>query len=40
MNNNLLSDINLDKLNIKDLALLLEILNDINPKPKEEIEVI
>ncbi len=40
MNNNLLSDINLDKLNIKDLTLLLEVLIDINPTPKEEIEVI
>ena len=40
MNSNVLSDMNLDKLNIKDLVLLLEILNDINPKPKEEIEVI
>jgi hypothetical protein len=38
----LLKDLNLNKLNIKDLTLLLEIINEIEPKnsSKEEIEVI
>ncbi len=41
MNDNILSDLNLQKLNIKDLTLLLEILEELNPNKKsEEIEVI
>ena len=34
---NILNEIDLEKLNIKDLALLLKLLNDIK---KEEVEVI
>ena len=43
MDNDIINDLNLDKLNIKDLALLLEIVNEINPNnsnSNEEIEVI
>ncbi len=41
MNDNILNDLNLQKLNIKDLTLLLEILEELNPNKKsEEIEVI
>ena len=37
--NNILKDFDIDKLNIKDLTLLLEILNKINIKDND-IEVI
>ncbi len=37
MNDDVIKDINLKKLNIKDLELLLEILNEVT---NEEIEVI
>ena len=40
MNNNLINDLNLEKFNIKDLTLLLKILNEINSTKDEEIEVI
>jgi len=41
MNDNILNNLNLEKLNIKDLTLLLKIIEEIQPdKPNEEIEVI
>ena len=42
MDDSILNDINLEKLNIKDLTLLLEIINEIEPvsEDTEEIEVI
>ena len=44
MNDSIFNDLNLDKLNIKDLTLLLEILNEVEPSStppiEEEIEVI
>lgn len=41
MENNIINELNLKKLNIKDLTILLEILNTININSnKDDIEVI
>lgn len=40
LDTNLLNDLNLENLNIKDLTLFLTILNDLETLPIEEIEVL
>ncbi len=40
MNEDLINDLNLNKLTIKDLALLLEIIEEFESLQEEEIEVI
>jgi len=40
MNDELIPDLNLNKLNIKDLTLLLDIIEDFDSHKEEEIEVI
>lgn len=40
MNNELIPDLNLSKLNIKDLTLLLDIIEDFESNKEEEIEVL
>ena len=41
MNNELIPDLNLSKLNIKDLTLLLDIIEDFeSSQEEEEIEVL
>ena len=40
MIDNSVTDIDLEKLNIKDLALLLKIVEEITPKTSDEVEVI
>ena len=36
----LYKNLDIEKLNIKDLSLLLEILQSLNPEKKDDIEVI
>ena len=36
----LYKNLDIEKLNIKDLSLLLEILESLNPEKKDDIEVI
>ena len=40
MSDELIPDLNLNKLNIKDLTLLLDIIEDFDSHKEEEIEVI
>ena len=40
MNNELIQDLNLNKLTIKDLTLLLDIIEDFENSNIEEIEVL
>ncbi len=40
MNNELIPDLNLNKLDIKDLTLLLDIIEDFESHEDEEIEVL
>lgn len=40
LDTNLLNDLNLENLNIKDLTLFLTILKDLETLPIEEIEVL
>ena len=40
MIDNSVTNIDLEKLNIKDLALLLKIIEEITPKASDEVEVI
>ncbi len=40
MIDNSVTNIDLEKLNIKDLALLLKIVEEITPKASDEVEVI
>lgn len=40
MDDELINNLNLNKLTIKDLTLLLEIIEDFNSSSEEEIEVI
>ena len=40
MNDELIPDLNLNKLNIKDLTLLLDIIEDFESNQDEEIEVL
>ena len=40
MDDELINNLNLNKLTIKDLTLLLEIIEDFNSSNEEEIEVL
>jgi len=40
MNDELIPDLNLNKLDIKDLTLLLDIIEDFESNKEEEIEVL
>ena len=40
MNNDILNNLNVEKLNLKELTILLEILEKLEKSPKDDIEVI